>query len=223
LGGVARAGWAGLLAVLILTCPAARAQAADTEVREFSIQVDGKLAGQYAMTITRNDDGSETMSGQAAVRVKHVLGTYSYTYQGTERWKKGKLEELRSSCNDDGKRFQVQATAEGTQLRVRVNGSERMMRGDVWATTYWRLPDPRFHNREVPLIDADTGKEMSGRLQFVGIEDVTLGNQAQKCYHFRVGGPTPADLWYDGAHRVVRQDMTIDGHRTVFHLTGLKR
>ena len=104
LGGVARTGWAGLLVLLILTCPAARARAADTEVREFNIQVDGKQAGQYAMTITRHDDGSETMSGQASVRVKHVLGTYVYTYQGTERWKQGKLQELKSSCNDDGKR-----------------------------------------------------------------------------------------------------------------------
>ncbi|HYT88348.1 MAG TPA: DUF6134 family protein [Gemmataceae bacterium] len=212
----------GLLALLVVACASAQA-GAQTEVREFSVQVDGKPAGQYTMTITKHDDGSESMSGQATVRVKHVLGTYTFTYQGVERWKGGRLVELKSSSNDNGKRFTVSAAAEGNVLRVNVNGAVRQLSGDSWTTTYWRLADARFHNQSVPLLDADTGKEMSGRLQYVGVEEVNLGSQAQKCYHFRVSGPAAADLWFDGSQRLVREDMTVDGHRSVFHLTGLKR
>src|SRR5262245_57774635 len=105
----------GLFALLVVTCAAARARA-QTEVREFSIQVDGKPAGQYTMTITKHNDGSESMSGQASVRVKHALGTYTFTYQGVERWKNGRLQELKSTSNDNGKRFTVDAAAEGSAL-----------------------------------------------------------------------------------------------------------
>jgi hypothetical protein len=208
----------------VLAC-AGRVAAAETEVREFTIHVDGKPAGQYSMTITKQDNGAESMSGQARVRVKHLLGTYTFTYQGTEQWQGGRLLELRSSTNDNGKRYEVHANAEGQGLRVRVNGGERLARAEVWPTTYWRLADARFHNQAVPVLDADTGKEMTGRLQYLGIVPVTLGQQPHNCYHFRVtgAGPSPIDLWYDGLYRLVRQEFSVEGHRTVFHLTGLRR
>ncbi len=224
-GGVPRSVLAALGA-LLCAFPPAPARAAETEQRVFSIHVGGKPAGDYRLTITRQDNGEEVVTAQAGVRVKAVLKTYTYTYQGTERWKDGRLLELRSSTSDDGKRFDVLATAEGNNLRVRVSGqTDRLTRWDVWPTSHWHLPDARFHNQGVPLLDADTGKEFTGQLQYLGIEAVTVGGQAQKCYHFRVlGAPaSPVDLWYDGAHRVVRQEFTVEGHRTVFQLTALRR
>ncbi len=212
-----------ILGVLLLAGSPARAQQPEGEVREFTIQVNGKPAGTYRMTLTRHE-GTESFSGQASVRVRLALKTYVYTFQGTERWKEGRLVELQTSTSDDGKRYEVHATAEGNNLRLRVNGQERMARWDVWPTTHWRLADARFHNQPVPLLDADTGKEYQGRLQYLGVKQLTLGQQAQNCYHFRVtGGPSPVDLWYDGGHRLVRQEFTVEGYRTVFHLSSLRR
>jgi hypothetical protein len=200
------------------------ARAAETETREFAIHVDGKPAGQYAMTITKQDDGAEVMAVQASVRVKHLLGSYSYIYQGTEHWRDNRLVRMQSSTNDDGKRYQVQVTKEGSALRLRVNGRESLISADTWPSSYWRLPDARFHNKAIPLLDADCGKEMSGYLQYVGVQQLTVGGQPQNCHHFRVtGGPSPVDAWYDGSHRLVRQDFTVDGHRTQFSLTAVRR
>jgi hypothetical protein len=212
------------LALLLLTAGAGLAVATETEVREFTLFVNNKHAGQSTISITRADDGTETMSAQVNLKVKHILGTYTYSYQGTEVWRGGRLLQLASQCNDDGKMFEVQANAEGDQIKVRVKGQERRLRGDVWTASYWKLPDARFYNQTVPVLDPDNGMDMNGRLEYVGISQVQIGGKAQNCYHFRVTGvPNTTELWYDGALRLVRQEFTEKGHRITVHLTGLRR
>jgi hypothetical protein len=201
-----------------------RAGAADSERRDFNILVDGKRAGAYHLTITRADDGTYTATAQANVRVSYLVYTYTYSYQGTEVWKAGRLVSLSSSTNDDGKRFQVSAATDGTNLRVTVNGQEHATRPDVWTTTYWRLPDPKFRNQAVPLLDADTGRDINATLQCVGAEAIQVGGQAQNCVHYHVtGGGLEVDAWYDGQERLVHQESMEDGHRTVLDLAGIRR
>jgi hypothetical protein len=208
----------------VLSVSAGRA-AAESEVRDFSIDVDGASCGQYLMTITRQDDGTLSMKAEANLTVKAFLVTYRYSYNGTEHWKGGRLVQLSSKCNDDGTKYDVFAQAEGNALRVRVNGKERLCNGEVWTTSYWLLADQRFHNKNVPLLDADSGKEYLSQLQYVGVKQISVGGQAQNCHLFRVtGGPTtPVDLYFDGDNRLVRQEFTEQGKRIVFHLRSVKR
>jgi hypothetical protein len=206
---------------LLLAAGPARAE--DTEERLFTIAVDGKQAGDCHMTMARKDDGTEVVTTRASVRIKFLFA-YTYTYLGTEVWKDGRLLRLQSSCNDNGKRFEVSATAEEAGLRVRVNGKERLGRADVWTTSYWKLADARFHNQPVTLLDADRGEEQARRLTYLGPDELVVAGQTQKCYHFRVtGGPSPADLWFDLQQRLVRQDFVEMGHRTVVQLGSVRR
>jgi hypothetical protein len=213
-----------ILGVLMLVSGSTRAGAADSERRDFNILVDGKRAGAYHLTITHADDGTDTVSAQAHVRVSHLVYTYTYAYQGTEVWKAGRLASLNSSTDDDGTRFQVSAVADGANLRVTVNGQEHATRGDVWTTTYWRLPDAKFRNRGVPLLDADTGRDINATLQCIGAEAIQVVGQAVNCVHYRVrGGGVAVDAWYDAQERLVRQESVEDGHRTVLDLAGIRR
>jgi hypothetical protein len=107
---------------------------------------------------------------------------------------------------------------------VTVNRRQRMARADVWLTSYWRLPDAKFRNQAVPLLDADTGKDISGHLKYVGLEMVTIAGQKVRCNHYRLTGtPSPVELWYDGSDRLVRQTTVEQGLRTVILLTGVRR
>lgn len=205
--------------VLVLFSFAAPAVAAERETRTFQITIDNKPAGQYVMTIARQDDGTEIMTAQADVRVSYLVYTYKYTLRATETWKDGRLFALESTSNDDGKKFVVSAAADAEGLRVRVNGQEGRARPDVWLTTYWRLPDARYRNAAVPLLDADTGKEMSARLQYVGIVALSIGGGVQNCAHYRLSGGAQNDLWFDSNERLVRNAFVEDGHRTVIELT----
>jgi hypothetical protein len=201
-----------------------RARGADVEVREFNVTVDGKPAGEYRMTITRQDDGSVSMACRAEVKVK-VLGVtaYSYAYDGVEVWKDARLQTLQSTANDDGKRFRVSAASDGRQLRVTVNGQPKAVRGDVWLTTAWCLPDPRVRNGAVPLMEADDAKEINGQLQPVGSGPINVAGQAITCAHYRLMSSGPHDLWYDAQERMVRQEWVEDGHRTVLELARVRR
>src|SRR5690348_17039209 len=88
----------------VLAAGAPRAAAADTEVRDFNVLVDGSRAGDYHLTIQRGDDGTLTMTLQSEVRVKVVgISFYSYAYRGREVWKDGRLQRLESSGQENGK------------------------------------------------------------------------------------------------------------------------
>jgi hypothetical protein len=200
----------------------ARAAAPEIETRDFTVTVDNKDAGNYRMTVERQENGTLIMSGTASVEVRYRLFKYKYTYSGKEVWKDGRLVNLSSTCNDNGKQYNVAARADANGLRVRVNDRERITRADVWTTSYWRLPDAKHRNQAVPLLDADTGKEYSGQLKHVGTEQVLVGGQKQSCAHYQVtGGPAVVDLWFDVHERLVLQSFVEQGHRTTIQLAGI--
>jgi len=200
------------------------AAAADTEARDFAVRVEDKPAGEYHMTISRQDDGAVTMTGQADIQFTvYVIKKYSYSYRGTEVWKGGRCLRLDSSCNDDGKKYAVNAVADGATLRVRVNGQERITRGEVWVTSYWCLPSMDQRNRAVPLLDADTGRDLTATLQYVGPAKVTVGGSAVDVAHWRFTGGAQVELYYDGQERLVRQEFVEDGYRTVLELSRIRK
>jgi hypothetical protein len=209
-------------ALLAPACSAARA--ADTETREFSVAVDGKRAGGASMTIARADDGTTTVAADTEVRVTVLgLNAYKYSYRGKETWKDGKLQKFESTCNDDGKRYVVTAAAEAEGVRVKANNQERMVKSNVWLTSYWAKPDNKVINQTIPLVDADTGRDLEAKVTFVGQEQLNIAGQAQNVTHYKLTGKVNVDLWYDSADRLVRQEWVEDGHKTLLELSKLRK
>jgi hypothetical protein len=216
---------AGLcLAGLGLLAPGlTQARAADTEVREFKIMVDGKDSGTYQMKIERQDDGTEILSAESNVRVKVVgISVYTYSYKGKEVWKNGRLQHFESSGKDDGKGFAISAEVDQNVLAVTANGQNSTVRADVWLTSFYRLPDPQCRNAAVPLLGCDSGKPMDAQLKYIGTELCTICGQPQNCEHYRVTNPVVHEVWYDIQERMVRHEWTSDGHRTVLEMTGVQ-
>ena len=88
---------------LLLAAGASAATAADSEMREFNVSVDGKAAGNYYLALVRKDDGSTVATGQADVRARiNLVYTYTYSIHVEEVWKDGRLVRLDSTTNDDG-------------------------------------------------------------------------------------------------------------------------
>jgi len=217
-------GWSWLFLAAILIVPQI-ARANDTEFRDFSVTVDGKPSGYAQYTISRQADGSFNVSTQAAVRTQVFLGKYEFTAQTTETWKEGRLVTLNASTNDNGKKIEVRASAMGPSLRVQVNNqADRPARADAWTNSFWKLADAKYHNKEIPVLEEDTGKEFTGQLLYIGTENLTIANQKQDCYHFRLtGGANPVDLWFDRFHLLAKQDFVESGHRTIVTLTNIRR
>ena len=99
-----------------------------------------------------------------------------------------------------------------------------MIKPDTLTSSYWKLADKRFHNNAVPILEVDSGKEFNSELKYIGTVKQKVGNDLQECYHFRVSSaPGPVDLWFDRYHRLVRQEFTESGHKTVVQLINIRR
>jgi hypothetical protein len=196
----------------------------EIEVRDFSVSVKNKPAGHYRMTIVDHGNGQVTMSGEASVRVNYLVYKYSYGYRGSETWQNGRLARLESASNDNGKSFQVRATPAQNGLNVEVNGRSHLSRPDAWTTTYWHSPDARFHNQAVPLLDADTGKDISAHLQVLADQQVNVNGQQLACSHYRLtGNGLDVELCYDQNGRLTRQKSIEEGQPTVLELRNVQR
>jgi Domain of unknown function (DUF6134) len=215
---------AGIVTIIFFAWLTTFACAAEAEVRDFQVIVDGKKAGDYRMTIERLPDGSLSMNGRANVNVTYLIYRYQYSYQGTEIWRAGRLLQLNSRAFDDGKTYTLEALAQGDGLLIQANGHPFIERSPVWTTTYWQLPDPRYRGPGLTLLEADTGRILHGRWQAIGKESFRVGGYVQTCSHFALSTDrSHADLWYDGEDRLVREDSVEDGHRTVLSLILLQR
>lgn len=217
--------WRALLCAFTVSLSTAGfARATDSETREFTVKVDGKPSGYANMTIQGQDDGTTIVSCDTSVRVRVVvIKTYVYTCQTRETWKDGRLQSLSSQCNDDGKQFQVSATAQADGIHVRVNGREHTTKSEAWVSSYWTLPDAKLRDQAIAVIDADNGRDLQGRLQFLGTAQITVAGQMQNVQHYRFNGPTRIELYYDAAQRLVRQEWVEDGHPTALELARVRR
>ena len=101
------------------------ARAADVETRNFTIQVDDKKSGDYQLTIQRQADGTISTAAHSEVRVTILaIPVYTYSYQGGEVWKDGRLIHFHSSGKENSKEFAIRADLDGSSLRVQANGQE---------------------------------------------------------------------------------------------------
>lgn len=218
--GGRRAAW---LAVALLALAGLRARAAEIETRDFVVFVGGKSAGEVHMTIHRQDDGAVHMRCDTDINVHKLIGKYKFIYRGMEVWKDRRLVRFDSQTDDNGTRYIVSAAAEADGLKLRVNNVERKARADVWLTSYWTLPDPKLRAGVVPILDADNGRDLDGKLAYIATEKRTVAGQEVPLNHYRLTGKVQVDLWYDGTERLVRQEWVEQGHKTVMELTRVRR
>ncbi|MFM7148329.1 MAG: DUF6134 family protein [Gemmataceae bacterium] len=209
------------LLVFLVSLPTAFA--ADIETRDYTVQVSGKVGGEVHMTIHRQDNGMILMRCDTDIQVPLILTSYKFVYRGLELWKDHRLVRYDSNTDDNGKRYIISAVAETQGIRLKVNNAERIVRPEIWLTSYWRLPDPKLRNGVVPIIDADTGRELDSKLQYVANEKLAIAGQQVPLNHYRLTGKVEVDLWYDGTDRLVRQEWVEQGHKTVVELVRVRR
>jgi hypothetical protein len=218
-------GWLLVVASATLSlCLGTHAAAADVETRDFIVSVDSKEAGKVHMTINRQEDGTTAVSCDTDVSVGAIITLYKYSYRGRELWKDGRLQHFESKCSDNGKEFAVSATAAADGLHVKVNDKEHVASADACLTSYWMQPDEGLKDQTMPILDADCGRDLEAKVQFLGPEKYGPKGAEQTVEHVRLTGKgIGIDLWYDEAKRLVREDWVEDGHRTVVSLNRVRR
>lgn len=192
----------------------------ETETRRFEVLIDGKHAGSYVMTFHTQPGGLCTVNHHANVRVtSYLVYTYTYSFTGSEVWRNRELMQWSGAANDNGKRFNIIAQRDDKGFRAKINGAERLLRPGFLLTTYCFPPAGQPHSQKQTLVDADTGKELQGVLDYVGAEERTVAGQQEKCGHYRIRGDVQVDVWFDSQGRLAYQESLEDGHRSILRLS----
>lgn len=203
--------------------PLEEARVAEQQTRTFKVSVDGTERGAMTMLLSKHSDGTETMRGQIELNFNFIVYKYRYSSAGTEVWKSGRLVELANEADHNGDKYVVEAAAQQQELAVEVNGKSQSTAGDVWVTSYWSEPDPRKIGQQVSLLTTDKGQLLTGTLQRVGTEQVTVGDNSVNATRYQIRGEVEVDLWYDDEHRLIRQSARESGHRVLMELTEITR
>jgi hypothetical protein len=195
------------------------------------------------MRIGRREDGAVRVRIDSRLSVNYVVYVFRYSSSGAEVWKDGRLVELENAADYNGTRYHVKAGASPQALQVTVNGRGKVGDLEAWSTSYWQIPDrfaqedpgeaarsversgnrlnARSEARTIPLLDADRGRTLRGRLTRIGEETLNVAGRRKACTHYSVGGDVQVELWYDESRRLVRMETIDQGHKTVLELARL--
>ena len=191
-----------------------------SEGRDYEILVSGKPTGKSSTVIAELADGGVLVSTSADVRVNFVVYEYVYQFDGKERWHGNQLASFACQAVDGGTKCATRGKRVGQGTEVAVNDAKPVV-GPVFAmsTNYWHAPHPEHLDKEVAIIDTDSGKTFRVKFRRVGQERLRLNNQDIVCTHYQISGDRAADLWFDGDNRLVRQTCVEDGYPTEVRLT----
>ena len=106
---------------------------------------------------------------------------------------------------------------------MKVNGREKTVGGDVYLTSACCLPDAKRRDGDLPLMEADNGQEINGKIQQVSSGPMTVCGESVNVTRYRLTSLVVHDVWYDGSDRMVRQEWTEDGHKSVLELASVKK
>ena len=203
--------------------PAEESRVTEQQTRTFKVSVDGTERGLMTMQLSKHSDGTESVRGQVELSINFIVYKYRYASSGTEVWKSGRLIELANEADHNGDKYVVQASAQEQELAVEVNGDSQSTKEDVWVTSYWSEPNSRKIGQQLTLLTTDKGLMLTGTLQRVGTEQITVAEKSVNATHYQIRGEVEVDLWYDDEHRLARQSARESGHRVLMELTEITR
>ncbi len=208
-----------------LTNSSARAQqprVVAEEVREFEILVKGQNSGKCQIKITDTDDGTTLVTTDATVSLDYVVYTYRYEFHGKEDWHEDRLIWTDSVAVDAGKKLSARAQVDARGSTIEANGrTNRTSTILDMTTSYWRVPHAGAKNAMVSLLNADRGTIYSAKMEYVGIEPVSVMDRKRDCTHFRFSGDVTVDIWLDDHGRIVWQKAIETGYPTELRLKRL--
>jgi hypothetical protein len=192
------------------------------EVRDFEVRVDNKPAGTHRLTIKSEGDTHE-VAFQTDVKMDFIVYAYVFKFRGTEVWRDGRLENADIRCEDGGKKRSFSLKTDGRVQQISFNGKEVPASSlGLMTTAYWRLPPADSRKKPLTIVDVDSGNTRNATLNIVGKTTISSAGQTLECRHFKIDGPSPAELWFDDQDRLVRQKSVEVGHQLELKLKDIR-
>lgn len=144
------------------------------------------------------------------------MNVYSYKHKNIEVWKGACLSSIKSSTDDNGKKFNVSGIADDKVFKVDSNNTVTEKDGCVSTFAYW---DMNFLDNDA-LLNAQTGEIVTVDIRFIANEKISVRNKMVNTKRYEVRTDDfNIDLWYsDTGEWVALNSTTQDGTKLRYQM-----
>ena len=171
---------------------------------EYELFRNNKLIGYHIYKFQRNGENL-TINNEVSFKITKLgIDLYSYDAKGVENYKKGIFTGFNSKTNQNKKEKYVNISIDPIDKDLIIDGSsfKGKVSKEMIIGTWW--------NHEIvqrqAQISAVSGRIIEQKVEFLGKEDVTLGDKTYKALKFNFSSTDPSlskdkklniDIWYE--------------------------
>ena len=195
----------GLLALIGLWLGTAAAAEPGDQRLVYDILRNGTPLGTQHFVLHRSENEIR-VDLQTEINYKLMaIVLYSFHQNGHELWRNGKLVELATDTEDNGKSFTLRV-GRGDDGRLTIHNASQSLAttGELATATLWNREALSF----AKLIDSIDGSILQIEVDDGGDETVMVGGHAEQAHRYKVTGGLRRELWYHRDGRLLRTRFT---------------
>lgn len=192
--------------------------ATDGAVIDFTVLRKGKPFGSHVLTFDRDDNGKLEVTTDVDLQVKFgPITAFKYRLDSVEEWIDGQLVALNGKSNNDGRKGEVVAEAEGGDLLVDGTKFDGALPLGTIPSSHWN----RLQVYQNQILSTETGEVLNIDVEVIGDDTVQVGDQMVDATHYRLKSDLTVDLWYDRQSRWVKLAFEVRGQDIEYVLNQL--
>lgn len=192
--------------------------ATDGAVIDFTVLRKGKPFGSHVLTFERDDNGKLEVTTDVDLQVKFgPITAFKYRLDSVEEWIDGQLVALNGKSNNDGRKGEVVAQAEGGDLLVDGTKFDGALPIGTIPSSHWN----RLQVYQNQMLSTETGEVLDIDVEVIGDDTVQVGDQMVDATHYRLKSDLTVDLWYDRQSRWVKLAFEVRGQDIEYVLNQL--
>ncbi|HLH12872.1 MAG TPA: DUF6134 family protein [Methylovirgula sp.] len=162
--------------------------------RIFDITRNGTKIGTDIIDIEKRGDTTTVKINNEISVVVMFFVAYHLEAKATETWKKGHFVSFQSSTDDNGKKYDLSATAADHSVVMTVDGRRSTLPEPIIPATMWN----KSFLTATKLFDPGKGTVLSVKVRDLGEETIEIHGASLRAHHYKITGDMTRDIWFKG-------------------------
>lgn len=166
----------------------------------FDVYREGDKVGFHRVRLVESE-GSLLVRSTFELKIDFLFFTaFRYLYRSESRWRKGVLESLKATVDDDGALLSLESVREGAHMKITNPEGRFTANSPLFPTNHWNAAVLR-ENR---VLNTLTGKINNVRIVPRAREPVVTEQGRVPATRYAYTGDLDTEVWYDDAGRWVK-------------------
>jgi len=184
----------------------------------FDVFRKGKSMGQHIVSFAENEYGDLVATTDVDLEVKiGPFTAFQYQLDSQETWRAGQLIQLIGKTNDDGDKSYVNASTDGSQLRIDGSAFQGVALPSIIPSSHWNINQVR----STEMLSTESGEVLDMTVVPKGRETIEVAGQSIEADRFLLDSDIDIDLWHDGEGRWVKLTFDARGQTIEYRLSDL--